>query len=432
MLIGGSEAGTLDLSTQKPVFAYDPAYVASNGPPLSVRFPLAAGTVSGDELRHWLEGLLPDDGDTLRALRVEHDVAGSDTLHLLGTPMGADCAGAVQFCAPDRAVDLVAGNGGTDPITESEIADWLRALQTDPARRGRFASHSDSGFSLSGMQPKVAVRRMENGGWAVPYGAAPTTHIIKATRAEMFPHEAVVEHLTQDVAARIGLPAARTAVANIDGLETIVVERFDRPSGGSYRLHQEDMCQALGVSPALMYQRDGGPGPEDVAAVLRAHSGGSRDVERFCDYLLFQWLTASTDGHAKNYGLLLPGAGVARLAPLYDTASWLPYHQRRPTGTVRLSMKVGKDYRLQSADRVSALRRTAHRLNLTLLLVAERAEALAAAIPAAVDDTVAALAAEFVDYSEVEALAEGLRWRSRSCQAIAAQASQQFRQGVSS
>ena len=241
VLIGGSEAGTLDLSTEKPFFVYDPAYVGLNGPPLSVRFPLAAGAVSGDELRHWLEGLLPDDGDTLRALRVEHDIAGSDTLHLLGTPMGADCAGAVQFCAPDRAADLVVGRGGTDPITESEIAGWLRALQTDPARRGGFASHSDSGFSLAGMQPKVAVRRLENGGWAVPYGAVPTTHIIKATRAEMFPHEAVVEHLTLDVASRIGLASARTSVASIGGLETIVVERFDRPGGGSYRLHQEDI-----------------------------------------------------------------------------------------------------------------------------------------------------------------------------------------------
>lgn len=42
------------------------------------------------------------------------------------------------------------------------------------------------------------------------------------------------------------------------------------------------MCQALGVSPSLKYQRDGGPGPEDLAAVLRAHTGGSADVERFC------------------------------------------------------------------------------------------------------------------------------------------------------
>ena len=150
-------------------------------------------------------------------------------------------------------------------------------------------------------------------------------------------------------------------------------------------------------------------------------------MERFCDYLLFQWLTASTDGHAKNYGILLPGAGVVRLAPLYDAASWLPYHQGSPTSTVRLSMKVGKDYRLQSADRVSALRRTAKRLDLPPLVVAERAEALATAIPAAVDDALAALAAEFADYSEVEALAEGLRSRSRSCEAISAQASQQFR-----
>lgn len=427
VLIGGSQAGTLELSTQGPVFVYDPDYVESNGSPLSVRFPLAGGGADGGDLHNWLEGLLPDDGDTLQALRVEHDIALSDTLHLLGTPMGADCAGAVQFCEPDRAADLAAGEGGTDPITETEIADWLRALQTDPARRGRFASHSDSGFSLAGMQPKVAVRRIENGGWAVPFGAVPTTHIVKATRAETFPHEAVVEHLTQDVASRIGLAAARTSLAAIDGLEVIIVERFDRSTGGAARLHQEDMCQALGVSPSLKYQRDGGPGPGEVAGLLHAHVGDSRGVERFCDYVLFQWLAASTDGHAKNYGLLLPGAGIVRLAPLYDTASWLPYRRGRPTRTVRLSMKIGEDYRLQSADRVSALRRTAERLNLPPLVVAERAEALAAAVPEAVDGAMAALPSEFVDYREVEVLAEGLRSRSRSCLSIAAQALHQFR-----
>lgn len=432
VLICGSPAGTLDLSTTRPVFVYDPAYVESNGPPLSVRFPLAAGGAEGAELHHWLEGLLPDDSDTLHALRVEHDIARSETLHLFATPMGADCAGAVQFCTPDRAADLAAGKGGTDPITEPEIADWLRALQIDPARRGRFASNSDSGFSLAGMQPKIAVRRIETGEWAVPFGAVPTTHIIKATRPDIFPHEAVVEHLTQDVASRVGLAAARTGVETIDGLEVIVVERFDRPTGGNLRLHQEDICQALGVAPSLKYQRDGGPGPEDIAALLHANTGGSRDVERFCDYLLFQWLTASTDGHAKNYGLLLPGAGIARLAPLYDAASWLPYRQGRPIRGMHLSMKFGKDYRLQSADRVSALRRTADRLGLPPLRVAERAEALAEAVPPAVDGALAALAPEHGGYSEVEVMATELRSRSRACLSIAAQASRQFRSDASS
>ena len=428
VLIGGRLAGTLDLSdSRSPVFAYDPVYGSHDGPPLSVRFPIAGGGADGDDLRAWLEGLLPDHDDFLRALRAEHDLDRAETLLLLGTPMGADCAGAVQFCPPDQATALAADKGGADPITEQEIADWLRALQVDPARRGRRSPDADSGFSLAGMQPKVAVRRAD-GGWAVPYGATPTTHIIKATRPDPYPHEAVVEHLTQAVASRIGLPAARSAVAVYDGVEVIVVERFDRPAAGAHRIHQEDMCQALGRPPTMKYQRDGGAGPGDIAGLLRDHCdpGNTGDVERFCDYLLYQWITASTDGHAKNYGLLLPGSGIARLAPLYDTASWLPYLDGQPARNVRLAMKIGKDYRLSSGDRASGLRRTADRLGLDPAGVAERAAALAAAVPAALAAAIAALPAGLGDNPVVASLRTAMSGRARLCKANAEQAAAEF------
>jgi serine/threonine-protein kinase HipA len=66
-------------------------------------------------------------------------------------------------------------------------------------------------------------------------------------------------------------------------------------------------------------------------------------VWRFADALIWNWLVAGTDGHAKNYSLLLAGDQV-RLAPLYDIASALPYgtHERK----LRLAMKIGGDYRV--------------------------------------------------------------------------------------
>jgi serine/threonine-protein kinase HipA len=66
-------------------------------------------------------------------------------------------------------------------------------------------------------------------------------------------------------------------------------------------------------------------------------------VWRFADALIWNWLIAGTDAHAKNYSLLLADAQV-RLAPLYDVASALPYdaHERK----LRLAMKVGGDHRV--------------------------------------------------------------------------------------
>ena len=55
-------------------------------------------------------------------------------------------------------------------------------------------------------------------------------------------------------------------------------------------------------------------------------------------------LIANTDAHAKNYSVLLM-AGEARLAPLYDVASLLPYPEYS-LRKVRLAMKVGGKYRI--------------------------------------------------------------------------------------
>ncbi len=425
VLISGVVAGMLDLSGKQPVFSYDASYAAGSGPPLSVQFPLSSNRAEGEDLRFWLEGLLPDDPATLRSLRAEHTLAFSDTLRLLATPMGADCAGAVQFCLPEQAGGFVADVGGADPISEDEIANWLIEIRTDPARQARRTLNSDSGFSLAGMQPKVAVRRTVDGGWMVPYGAMPTTHIIKAVRPELFPHEAIVEHLTQEIAIRCGLTAARTNPALFGELEVLVVERYDRLADGTRRIHQEDMCQALGQPPSMKYQRDGGPSPAHIARLLHTHcesssAAAANDVERFCDYLLFQWITASTDGHAKNYGLMLLGGGIVRLAPLYDTASWLPYHRGQPNRLIRLSMKMGKDYRLQSADRPSSMRRIADQLGLAPIVVAKRAERLAAAVPQAATGALDTLSPKMAGVGEAETLVSALSSRAVLCKEIAA------------
>ena len=40
--------------------------------------------------------------------------------------------------------------------------------------------------------------------------------------------------------------------------------------------------------------------------------------------VFYNWLIGNTDGHSKNYGLLLDGSRP-RLAPLYDLNSLAPY-----------------------------------------------------------------------------------------------------------
>jgi hypothetical protein len=70
-------------------------------------------------------------------------------------------------------------------------------------------------------------------------------------------------------------------------------------------------------------------------------------VQSFVDAIIFNWLIAGTDAHAKNYALLLGGNGAVRLTPLYDLASILPY-QTINLQKAKLAMKIGGEYRLRN------------------------------------------------------------------------------------
>lgn len=112
-----------------------------------------------------------------------------------------------------------------------------------------------------------------------------------------------------------------------------------------WRVHQEDLCQALSVHPENKYERDGGPGIRAIAQVLADYSSEpERDRWRFMEAIVFNWLIAGTDAHAKNFSLLHGSGGRVRLAPLYDLNSVWPYYQRR--GELRSSLRIGGHYRI--------------------------------------------------------------------------------------
>ncbi|SNY72622.1 HipA domain-containing protein [Paractinoplanes atraurantiacus] len=140
---------------------------------------------------------------------------------------------------------------------------------------------------------------------------------------------------------------------SFNGERAVAVDRYDRlPRGDGTitRLHQEDMCQALGLPPSAKYQSEGGPTPEQIISlirhVVRPMVVAEAEVDRFVGALALNWLLGGTDAHAKNYSLLLM-PGQVRLAPLYDVASSLPFDDMyRPR--LRLAMKIGSEYRIEA------------------------------------------------------------------------------------
>ncbi len=344
VLLQGHEVGRLRRNTRGRIgFTYADGWRgAQDGYPLSLSMPLAAGDHSPDVVEPFLWNLLPDNETVLARWGTRFGVSARNIFELL-KHVGEDLAGAVQIVPPDRLPELTAG--GPDEIawlTEADVAMRLRALRED-AGAGRLPRDSGQ-FSLAGAQPKTAL--LERGGrWGVPRGRTPTTHILKPPTGDWrgFVEN---EHFCLRLARHLGLPVAASRVQRFDGEIAIVVERYDRiPIGDRIvRIHQEDLCQSLGVRPTNKYENEGGPGVREVVELLRTHSSSPEDdIQTFLDALALNWLIGGTDAHAKNFSVLLDAGGKTRLAPLYDIVSRMPYDPWHPN-ELRLAMRIGGEY----------------------------------------------------------------------------------------
>ncbi|WP_425309188.1 HipA domain-containing protein [Ammonicoccus fulvus] len=341
VVIGNRQVGTLNRSGRTLSLTYSAdARNDTDAVPLSTRFPLSVRRHKGTDLENWLRCILPERPELLAAWRRRLGLTDLSLFTLL-THVGEEVAGAAQFVRPDRLDEVLSHPGGLTNVDSDQIADLLRQAQLDipsydeQARLGHF--------SLAGMQPKIALQRRDEQWW-LPAGREPSTHILKAL-SESVPDSDVVEALTTRIAGRLGLPTARVTLGQFGSQRATVVERFDRRWNADHRhwvrIHQEDMCQALGL--AHKYQSEGGPAPHEVADLLRRVSAEPEtDVRAFARLLIFNTLTLGTDAHARNYSLLLSPSGV-RLAPAYDLNSLLAV-LAAPRPEIQLSMSVGRRY----------------------------------------------------------------------------------------
>ncbi len=361
-LLAGQVVGRVRKDRQGRIsFVYDEDWRRARGAyPLSLSMPLTAATHGAGRIEAYLWGLLPDNEFILARWAKRFQVSARNVFALIAN-VGEDCAGAVQFARPDRLDALLReGPGEVEWLSEADVAERIRTLRVDQAA-WRIARDTGQ-FSLAGAQPKTALL-FDGERWGVPSGRMPTTHILKPSTGQ-FHGYAENEHICLALARAAGLPAAESRIARFEDQTTIVVERYDRVRTGALaaasaamskpagtrpilRVHQEDMCQALGRMPTEKYQNEGGPGASEIVGLLRTHSGDPQeDIATFVDALAFNWLIGGSDAHAKNYSLLIGRGGRVRLAPLYDLVSVLPYPEI-DVQKVKLSMKIGGKYRLR-------------------------------------------------------------------------------------
>jgi serine/threonine-protein kinase HipA len=279
--------------------------------PLSLSLPLTDKRVQGDALERFCDNLLPE-GTVRAVLEREHAIRPGDGFALLAH-IGRECAGAIQFTAPDEAV----GDGILTPLTDEHVDQIVRDLPTHPAQDGLEVS-----ASLGGVQDKVLLARTAEG-WAWPAAGAMSTHLIKPepiTTQVVVPQIIRYEHWALRLAADAGLRAATADLQTFAGREALVVERFDRSDG--YRTHQEDFTQALGLAARDKYEAS--TGERRLAALAARAAPEALDPVAFLSDLLtqvtFNAAIGNGDAHSKNYSVHISRSANVSMTPLYDVA----------------------------------------------------------------------------------------------------------------
>jgi serine/threonine-protein kinase HipA len=311
-------------------------------PPLSQSLPLRKERFSRNECRGYFGGILPEESKREIIARNLGISARNDYAML--EQIGGECAGAVTFVPTG------------EPLTESEYryralsSEELAAVLRELPRRPLLAGDEGIRLSLAGAQDKVAVR-VDGDEISLPLGGAPSTHILKPG-VERFEGVVANEALCMRLATAIGIPIAKVETRSVEGMDYLLVERYDRIYRADpgqepvlERLHQEDFCQALGIVSEMKYQKEGGPSLKQCFALLREVSSTPViDLSRLLDAVIFNYLVGNNDAHGKNFSLLYRGIATddmqVSLSPLYDSLSTAYYPEISRT----MAMKLGGEY----------------------------------------------------------------------------------------
>lgn len=327
-------------------FQFDPSWASGREglPMLSAALPVRERSYDAEATRNWFMGLLPED-ERLDSVR-RFFGAGDDWVDVLAC-IGWECAGAVEVFDPmDRHP---AQTRRVLELTPQDLGRRIAALPGHP-----FDDASTMRMSLGGFQEKLCVILPRTTAMddavislheaSLPQDGSPTTHILKPEPAR-FPGLAEAEAWGMTVAAHI-TDAAKTAIASIPGAPpTLVVERFDRiwQNGTLHRLHQEDCCQALGLSPYSKYAsassvKKSDPSLAGIARLLDKYANNPmKEKERLFAHMVTNLVVGNTDAHAKNYGFIHPDDYTIAMAPLYDV---VPAREVTPN-VQEMGMRIG-------------------------------------------------------------------------------------------
>lgn len=321
-------------------FSYDQSYLEDKtAQAISLSLALEKKSFNDQECRAYFAGLLPEDlvrRNLARYLKIseKNDFSFLEVL-------GGDCAGAVAL-SPEPDFEPVVIQ--PQKLTEAKLKKIFSLLNLSPLLSGEAIR-----LSLAGAQNKLALLKMD-GAWYLPGENKLSTHIIKPA-IETFPDSVFNEYFCLQLAKNLGINVVEPDLFLLEDKAYLVLDRYDREIEGSsvVRMHQEDFCQILAITPDMKYQSEGGIGVQKSFELVEKYSSqASVDKINLLNLMIFNLLIGNHDAHAKNFSILYQKANhKIKLAPFYDLLSTVVY----PSISPKMAMKFGDNYKFKKLNK---------------------------------------------------------------------------------
>lgn len=312
-------------------FAYRQSYLQGAGISLyEPELPLRSGWQSpgGVELPGCIDDAAPDAwGRRVIAARLLGRGVGGEDLGTLRSLLesGSDRIGALDFQSSETAyAPRSLGEAPLNVLMEAaELVDQGALL---PPALDLALLH---GTSVGGARPK-ALLKDDSGRNLIAKFSSSTDHY-KVVKGEF---------IAMELAHRVGLNVASVEFCEVMDRDVLLIERFDRPSGGA-RLGMVTAKTILGLygwqsAPAASYEKI-------ADQVRKRFVAADATLHELFARIVFNILTGNTDDHARNHSAFWDGANL-RLTPAYDICP-----QPRSGGEASQAMEIA------SGDRRSAL-----------------------------------------------------------------------------
>ncbi len=289
---------------------------------LSIALKLSDQTYGHVITKSFFENLLPE-GEVKNVLEKTNRKNISDVFRFL-KEYGVDCSGAFVITPSEHI--LPNEKFKNKEITLDSIYNYLKNQQS---LTSAMINEQGGRFSLAGAQDKFPVIYKKNK-ILLPLNGEPTTHILKPSaryhqETKDTPYN---EFFCMKLAKAVGLNVPKVFL--IEGQYPLyLVERFDRITLATKttRIHQQDFCQAHGITSRKKYEEDAGPTLAKNYELIKKNSSlPIKDLSQFLRWFWFNLFIGNNDCHSKNLSFLHTEEGI-RLSPFYDLLSTSIYKE---------------------------------------------------------------------------------------------------------